>query len=142
MTDQNALETLRDRPVQTDADVLALVRALLLPVVRRQCWLLFLGEDAVPVQVLVPIDDLPAAPEPDGVAQFAQAMGEIVPDVGATQVIVAWERPGSSAPRDRDRAWAEAVTVAFARAAVPLRAQVLVSDDGVALLPALGAVAA
>ena len=56
MTDQNALEALRDRPIRSDADVLALVRALLLPVVRRQCWLLFLGEDAVPVQLLVPID--------------------------------------------------------------------------------------
>lgn len=142
MTDQNVLETLRDRPLRTDEDVLALVGALLLPVVRRQCWLLFLAEDAVPVQLLVPIDDLPAVPGTDGAAVVARAMAEVVPDVGATQVVVAWERPGPAAPRDGDLAWADALVAACASRGVPLRTQVLVHDDGVSVLPAVRSVAA
>jgi hypothetical protein len=142
MTDQNALEALRDRPVRSDSDVVALVGALLLPVVRRQCWLLFLDEASVPVQLLVPIDDLPDTPEDDGVQRFATTMAEVVPDVGATHIVVAWERPGPPDPSDTDLAWSRAVDVALGRAGVPLRAQVLVHDDGVTPIHERAALAA
>ncbi|WIB36975.1 hypothetical protein [Curtobacterium sp. MCJR17_043] len=93
MPDTDVLDRLERTAVRTDADVVDLVVALLDAPVRRQCWVLFLGERGLPVHLVMPVADLPYEPD-DRVPDFGALVEDVVAQVGAAQVVLAWERPG------------------------------------------------
>jgi hypothetical protein len=121
MPDTDVLDRLERTAVRTDADVVDLVVALLDAPVRRQCWVLFLGERGLPVHLVMPVADLPYEPD-DRVPDFGALVEDVVAQVGAAQVVLAWERPGATGlfPVDEH--------------GVRLRGQVVVHEDGASMI--------
>ena len=119
----------RDLSWDTDAAVLDAVGFLLETALRRQTWL-FPLDDRHGSPAAVAIDDMPVDPDPEDVARFAELLRELVTQVGAEEVVVVWERPGGPDLRMQEADW----VAALAGSGAPLRAQLLVSDDGVRLL--------
>ncbi|MBE7162561.1 MAG: hypothetical protein INR72_15085 [Williamsia herbipolensis] len=115
--------------VRTDGDVAELVGALLGGPIRRQTWLLLLPADGVPVQLVVPIEDLPYEPD-DHVDDLGRFIADVMPTVDATQVVVVWERPAATTLYPVDWSWIDAVACTFAEHEVAVRAQVLLHDAG------------
>jgi hypothetical protein len=134
MPNDDLLDRLSRTGVTTDADVRDLVLGLLDRAIRRQCWLVFLGAHGLPVQLLVPIADLPYEPDIGDGDLLANFAAKALESVDAAQVILAWERPGARSMYPVDWAWAHEVEGAFASAGITLRGQVLVHRDGAELL--------
>jgi hypothetical protein len=130
MPDDDALERLSASGVRTDDDALRLVRALLERPIRRQCWLVFVGDPsrAPLIRLLMPSDDLPY--EPADVDLFARTMTMVGERCDARLLIVVWERPGADrlAPCDED--WVREVAREFPGAGAPLFAQVFLGACG------------
>jgi hypothetical protein len=111
----------------TDADLLETVSSLVGPAARVQLWLLPLDADGVPLRVVVPIEDVPL--EPGAMPRLAASVDELGERAGWAALVLVWERPGPVwlSPHE------QAVVDAFRSAAgVPLRAQFLSHDTGVA----------
>ncbi|MFS0867215.1 hypothetical protein AB3M83_07760 [Microbacterium sp. 179-B 1A2 NHS] len=144
-----ASPTLPDRPPLTSESALhRWLDALLGHAVRTQLWLVFLdGGDRV-VGPLMPTADLPLDPahpvEADdlGTQPVATVLTRRFPMfaalVGAAQIVLVWERCGSSAPADADIAWADAVAAAWPGGGVRLRAQFALHDDGLTRIAPAG----
>lgn len=135
MTGTDVLDHLFTTPARTDADVVALVTGVVGKPLRRQCWVLFLDERALPVPFLLPVSDLPLQPD-DHVEDFATLVAEVCVDESATEVVLVWERPGATRLFPVDREWVEACDRAFAERAVRLRAQVVVHAGGARVVDA------
>ncbi|PYY32836.1 hypothetical protein DEJ16_13530 [Curtobacterium sp. MCJR17_055] len=133
MPDTDVLDRLERTAVRTDADVVDLVVALLDAPVRRQCWVLFLGERGLPVHLVMPVADLPYEPD-DRVPDFGALVEDVVAQVGAAQVVLAWERPGASGLFPVDWAWVDAMACTLAEHGVRLRGQVVVHEDGASMI--------
>ncbi|WIB16683.1 hypothetical protein DEJ34_06020 [Curtobacterium sp. MCPF17_050] len=133
MPDTDVLDRLERTAVRTDADVVDLVVALLDAPVRRQCWVLFLGERGLPVHLVMPVADLPYEPD-DRVPDFGVLVEDVVAQVGAAQVVLAWERPGASGLFPVDWAWVDAMACTLDEHGVRLRGQVVVHDDGASMI--------
>jgi len=125
MTGTDVLDQLFTTPARTDDDVVALVSGVVGRPLRRQCWVLFLDDRALPVPFLLPVSDLPLEPD-DRVEDFATLVAEVCVDNSASEVVLVWERPGGTRLFPVDREWIEACDRAFADRAVRLRAQVVV----------------
>ena len=134
MPNDELLDRLNRTGVTTDADVRDLLSGLLDRAMRRQCWLVFLGEHGLPVELLMPITELPYEPGAGDADLLANVAAMGLEELDAVQVIVAWERPGARSMYPVDRAWARGVERAFAAAGVRLRGQALVHRDGVELV--------
>ncbi|QWS34883.1 hypothetical protein [Curtobacterium aetherium] len=147
MPDTDVLDRLERTAVRTDDDVVDLVVALLEAPVRRQCWVLFLSERGVPVHLVMPVADLPYEPD-DRVSDFGALIEDVVAQVGAAEVVLAWERPGASGLFPVDWEWVDAMACTLDEHGVRLRAQVIVHEDGASMIeldddgPAAGAVVA
>ncbi|WP_144759649.1 hypothetical protein [Curtobacterium sp. 9128] len=133
MPDTDVLDRLERTTVRTDDDVVDLVVALLERPLRRQCWVLFLAADAVPIRLVVPIADLPYQPD-DHVEDFAALVADVVQQVDAAEVVLAWERPGSRDVYPVDWEWVDAMACALDEHHVRLRGQVVLHDAGAALV--------
>lgn len=122
-------------PVDTDDDVLRLVRDVLeadgtADGGERTTWLLLLDADDRPPPQAIPIGGMPPDPDPEDVERFAGAAGAIAAACGAERVVVVWQRPGGDAVRMQEADWAAALSATR----LPIRAQVLATEDGVRLL--------
>lgn len=133
MPDTDTLDRLIRTPVRTDDDVVQLVAALVDRPVRRQCWVVFLDELGMPIPFLLPIADLPYQPD-EHVSDFASLISEIVGQLGAVDVVLAWERPGVDRVHPVDWEWVDACACALDEHAIRLRAQVIVHDGGAAMV--------
>lgn len=133
MPDTDVLERLERTAVRTDADVVDLVVALLERPVRRQCWVLFLAPRGVPIQLVVPIADLPYQPD-DHVEDFGALVADLVDQVSAADVVLAWERPGTRGLSPVDWEWVDAMACTLDEHHVRLRGQVVVHDGGAAMV--------
>jgi hypothetical protein len=133
MPDTDVLDRLERTAVRTDDDVVDLVVALLDAPIRRQCWVLFLGDRGLPVHLLMPVADLPYQPD-EHVEDFGALVEDVVTQVGATQVVLAWERPGSTGLFPVDWEWVDAMACALGERGVRLRGQVVVHDDGASMV--------
>ena len=118
---------------RTDDDVLDLVRALVGDPTTRQCWVVFLDRNAAPIPLVMPVADLPYQPD-EHVEDFAALVADIERQVGATDVVLAWERPGAHQLHPVDWEWVDACACVFAVHHVRLRAQVVVHAGGAALV--------
>ncbi|NNC11437.1 hypothetical protein HII28_06030 [Planctomonas sp. JC2975] len=117
-------------PLSDDAAVLERVRSLIGRALGRRMWFLFVDAADLQLPMVMPIDDYP--PEP---GDEAPIVAEVVSDVmrarGASGVVVVWERPLGEEANAADRAWASALAVAFARADLALRGQLISHRSGV-----------
>ncbi|MFD1720622.1 hypothetical protein [Amnibacterium endophyticum] len=119
----------RDTPWDTDRAVLDAAGTLLESALRRQTWL-FPLDDEHRALAAVAIDEMPVDPDPEDVARLSRMLGQLVDETGATAVVVAWERPGGAELRMQEADW----VAALASTDAPVRAQLLVHDEGVRLL--------
>lgn len=97
---------------------------------RRSLWLVFLDEDHRPLDVIVPIDDIPEEVDVAGVARLLEMARGQVP---AGSIVTMLSRPGGGRVRDSDRAWALAVgdLLADQRPQWPVH---LATDEGLQVL--------
>lgn len=133
-----------DRMLATDGDLFDLLEVLLGTAHRRQLWLIML-DDANRIEgPLMPLEGHPQHPEDlcdtDDLGEVAHSFAlahrfAMISDlVGATQVILVWERPGGEDLEAEERAWAGAMTRRCDESGVRLRAQFVLHDRGLRLL--------
>jgi hypothetical protein len=118
-------------PLSTDAAVGRLVTEMIGAALRRQVWTLFLDGDDRPCPLVIPVSDLPDLPGPGEGASFAHTMSHVAGTVGATALILVWERPGAPHLDVTDRTWLRALHDGFADQEVDLRAILVSHLDGV-----------
>ncbi len=75
----------------------------------RTLWLVFLGFDQVVQADLVPIDGLPATPDPDQVAGPRQVVAPLIEDGLAGSVAMLLSRSDPAPMSEADRVWARAL---------------------------------
>ncbi len=104
MTPTSPLQTV----VRSDADLAALWAVLMGDegFTRRSLWLLFIEDDGRPAPVVVPIDDIPAQPDPELCRGLAGVVAGLKDRVGLGSVAALLSRPGDSAMCENDRRWA------------------------------------
>jgi hypothetical protein len=95
-------------PLLTEADMVRRLEELLAPAIHNgQLWILFLDRRRCQLPLMVPIENLPAAPDPAA----ADVIVGILADLRAEfdSVILAIERLGTDAVASVDRRWAAAL---------------------------------
>ncbi|WP_159502170.1 hypothetical protein [Microbacterium sp. 18062] len=132
------------RILSTDDDLVDALAPLLGQAIRRQLWLFFLDENDGITDPIMPCDDFPADPyEPIqtvdiGAQGFAHVMAERVrhlqSEFDLATLMIVWERVGSRRFAGKDLARARAMAESCATVGVPLRAQLLLHDDGLRLI--------
>lgn len=122
----------RDLPIRSDDDVVHLAREVIAAEGGRgrTTWILLLDEDDRPLPVVLPIEGMPVDPDPEHIARFAESMGVVLETAGGAVAVVVWERSGTGDVRMQEADWA----AGLAASGLPLRAQLLATDDGVRLL--------
>lgn len=106
------------------------VRALIGRACRHQLWFLFLDDNQVQLPLMIPLDDLPSAPD-DSVHDLARAMGQAMEAAGAESIIVVIERYASAVLTAADIAWAKSIHDAFDLESLHLRGVLLSHNRGV-----------
>ncbi|MBT2500943.1 hypothetical protein [Curtobacterium sp. ISL-83] len=133
MPDTEMLDRLIRTPVRTDDDVVDLVVALVERPIRRQCWAVFLDDRSTSIPFVMPIADLPYQPD-EHVEDFAALVADLVRQLGASEVVLGWERPGASRLYPVDWEWVDACACSLAEHGVRLRGQVVLHDQGAAMV--------
>jgi hypothetical protein len=118
-------------PLRTDALIEERVRGIIGRALCRQLWLLFLDSDQVQLPLLIPIEKLPRRPDRASTAQVVANISELMDEIGASELVVVWERKGSSAVSAQDAAWAWSIARACSEIGLPLRATLLSHYAGV-----------
>src|SRR3954447_12525106 len=106
-------------PVRTPAELTRRWADLLEPPLfgSRSLWLAWVGANGVMPPILVPVDDVPAEPDPRLLAQLLEVHQEVVDLVGGgAHLALALARPGAARPTGDDERWADLL-----RATVPGR---------------------
>jgi hypothetical protein len=137
----NTTNSLKSRVLDHDDDLRDVLEVLLQRANRRQMWLMFMDQRGCLGDLLMPIADYPEDPNNvvviDDLGEVsdahvlmhrAEALREMT---GNASVVLAWERPGTSAVFPDDHAWAQAMAEAAQKLEVPLRAQFIVHSRGV-----------
>jgi hypothetical protein len=122
-------------PVRTDADVLARVALIIDDEARRlrALWLFFLDPDGLQNEVVVPIDCIPALPDPQIASTVCHVVSRLLsgadePDGSA---IITLSRPGIADLGDADRHWLSALQQGAAAHKAPIRMLCLATPGGV-----------
>lgn len=138
---------LHDLPLLDDRTLQEGLESLLAPVIQRQLWVLFLDEHSVLTGPLMPTDDYPRSPhhrDPAAVRQgdertaaqcIAECFAAATSECGIPQLVLVWERPGSERLDAETKSWARDLHNRFERLGTRVRAQCLLSDAGVRVIP-------
>lgn len=125
-------------PVRTDADVLARVALIIDEEARRlrALWLFFLDVDGLQNEVVVPIDCIPALPDPDIAGTVCHVVSRLLSDAGTGtgsegSAIITLSRPGIADLGDADRHWLSALQQGAATWKAPIRMLCLATPGGV-----------
>ena len=121
-------------PLNTDTDVLDRVDQLISHDARRDrsLWLMFLAADGVQLPVVVPIDDVPAHPEPGAARQICDVIARVLDDaVPGGSVVITLARDHGLGVTDSAQQWCTALQAAAAQTGVNLRMLCLATMDGV-----------
>ncbi len=121
-------------PLDTDTDVLDRVDQLIGEDARRDrsLWLLFLAADAVQLPVVVPIDDVPASPDPDAAGSICDLTAHVLNDAApGGSAVITLVRDNVLSVTDSDQQWLMALRAAAARTGVHLRMLCLATREGV-----------
>ena len=119
-------------PLSTDADVLNRVDQIISYDARRgrSMWLLFLDADGVQLPVIVPIDDFPAEPEPDGALSICHLIAHVLTDAApGGSAVITLVRDEGRAVTGSDQHWLLALHEAAAHTGARLRMICLASRD-------------
>lgn len=130
-------------PIQSDHDLLRLAGEVIDADGpgggERLTWVLLLDDTERPLPMLMPVEGVPVDPDPHEIDRLATALDRLIEGTAAAEVVLIWQRPGDSAVRMHEADWA----AGLAAAGLPIRAQLLATDDGVRLLdPAFEAIVA
>lgn len=120
-------------PLTTDSDLVAMVDALVQEAIRRQTWVFLLDDEQRALPIAIPMDGVPADPAPAHVAKLADRIRQLIEHVpDAASAVLVWERPGGPDLHMLEADWMSALAAAGA----PVRAQLLMSDEGARLVDA------
>jgi hypothetical protein len=122
-------DDVRAIPLTTDADLIARVEHLLRRALRRQLWLMFLDENDLQSQTVIPIDELPD--RPDSQSPFGHGLATVMEGLEVRTLVAVLERPGGELLTDDDHAWATHLRDECGRAGVPFRGPILCHSRGV-----------
>jgi len=117
--------------LETDSMILERMVQLFGAASGRQFSLVFLDSRQRQCPTIVPVDGIPDTPDPADADRFAPVMDWLADGEGGSSVIIVLERPGSRILHDHDRSWIRTLRRCAAIAELPVRAQLLVHDDGV-----------
>ncbi len=120
--------------LDTDTDVLDRIDQVVGEDARRasSLWLLFLTADAVQLPVVVPIDDVPAAPNPGAAESICDITARVLDSAAPGGcAVITLTRDDRSGVADSDQQWLTALRTAAARAGVHLRMFCVATRDGV-----------
>ena len=123
-------EETRLQPLTTDALIEARVADLIGRANQRQLWFLFLDEAQVQLPLMIPIDGLPARPDPT-IGNLVHLVAEAMAMEDARSVVAVIERYADATLTVADQEWARALHDAFAQQQVPLRGILLSHRRGV-----------
>ena len=144
MTDIERLAALDHRPLTDDADLEFLVSALLHKAHDSRVWIMLLDDQWRSTKAIIPIDDLPSNPQapmamPSGgplsaARVFGERIAQVVEQTPAAAVVVIWERPGPSGADPNLLRWVDGMRAGFAGNPRALRAQMVLTSEGVKVL--------
>ncbi|WKK71264.1 hypothetical protein Q0F99_17625 [Rathayibacter oskolensis] len=125
-----------DAPLVEDRELRDRVSSLIGPAYRRALWPLFLDREGYQLPILYLVDGLPVHPDEERTERIVATLAKAVAhqDVGA--LAFALERPGRAFLGESDRVLARHLAAACHRRAIPLRALLLVHDEGVRIIAA------
>lgn len=118
-------------PLDTDAAIERRVTDLIGRATRRQLWLIFLDDEQVQLPTMIPVDDLPTAPQSGDGAMLGGALAMTAELLGAASVVLVWERYSGDTLTALDRRWASLAHDACDAQGLPLRAMLLSHRRGV-----------
>ena len=118
-------------PLDTDAAIEERVADLIGRANQRQLWLLFLDQLELQLPLLIPIDGLPTSPSEEQLAVVLDRVREVMGDIGASSIVVVFERYGPAALTDQDIEWARSLRAGCAASGISLRAELLSHRNGV-----------
>jgi hypothetical protein len=115
-----------DRPLRTDDDVARRVAALVGRAARDDTlWILFVDGDDQQAPVVMPVEELPGAPDDELVTGLGDVLAGFLPDLttlaGPGSVVFVRERLGSDDVLAIDLSWAEALTAMCRTRTIRLR---------------------
>lgn len=144
MTQNENLLDVDHRPLTDDRDLERLVGALLDTALVERAWIMLLDDQWRSTKVIIPINDLPqdpmspAAMPSSGPVSAARVFGEriaqIIEQTPAAAVVVIWERPGGPGSDPKLMRWVDGMRDGFAANPRALRAQLVLTNEGVRTL--------
>jgi sugar phosphate isomerase/epimerase len=121
----------REIPLITDADIERRVNQLIGRANVRQLWLLFLDEEFLQLPEIMPIVGMPSDPSDTAASVVVGEIVEAMNKIGASSVVMVWERYASASLTPQDAAWARALHETCADHGIRLRAMLLSHRTGV-----------
>ncbi|PPF19465.1 MULTISPECIES: hypothetical protein [unclassified Rathayibacter] len=125
-----------DAPLLNDRELRERVSSLIGPAYRRALWPIFLDRDGVQLPILYPVDGLPVHPDEEKTERIVATLAKAVAHQDVGSLAFALERPGRAFLGETDRVLARHLAAACHKRAIPLRALLLVHDEGVRVVTA------
>lgn len=123
-------------PLLNDRELRERVSSLIGPAYRRALWPIFLDRDGVQLPILYPVDGLPVHPDEEKTERIVATLAKAVAHQDVGSLAFALERPGRAFLGETDRVLARHLAAACHKRAIPLRALLLVHDEGVRVVTA------
>ncbi|OOB90932.1 hypothetical protein [Rathayibacter sp. VKM Ac-2630] len=120
-----------DAPLLDDRDLRERVTSLIGPAYRRALWPILLDRAGFQLPILYPVDGLPVHPDEERTERIVATLAKAVAHHEVGSLAFALERPGRAFLGETDRVLARYLAAACHRRAIPLRALLLVHDEGV-----------
>ena len=133
-TDHAAPLTHLDVPLVEDRDLRERVSSLIGPAYRRALWPILLDRAGYQLPILYPVDGLPVHPDEERTERIVATLAKAVAHHEVGSLAFALERPGRAFLGETDRVLARHLAAACHRRAIPLRALLLVHDEGVRIV--------
>lgn len=129
--DHAAPHSALDGPLLEDRDLRERVSSLIGPAYRRALWPILLDREGFQLPILYPVDGLPVHPDEERTERIVATLAKAVAHHDVGSLAFALERPGRAFLGETDRVLARHLAAACHRRAIPLRALLLVHDEGV-----------
>lgn len=127
-------DSVRDIPLETDAELVHRLRFVLDGAIRRQLWLMFLDERGHQLPVLYP-SYLPPRPRQRDVPALGHFIAALRGELDADSVVITYERRGRALLSVPDRSWLRCLRDAGIASGMPFRGPFLLHSDGVLAVP-------
>lgn len=129
-----SFDDVRDLPLTSDRQLVDHLENMIDVALCRQVWLMFLDGDDYPLPILMPTF-VPARPRKADVRRVGGFIRDIGGDVGATTVVLTYERRAGTALSAVDRLWLSTLRGACLESGLAFRGPYLCTVDGVVAVP-------